>query len=202
MTEQLRVDQFRRDRAAVHAEKRAVGPRRLGVNHARDDFLARARLAEDENGRIVAGNQGHAFHDVLKSRIGAHDGIGQFLSAQPLQQRFLVGLGRRPHGSHLAEPLVVFQGHREGLEEGLDQADVRIFKGRAGLRHEHDDAGRVFRITERAGQNVGRHARRNDRRQKVVLAARTVLVQDLPLAAPRQQVLKLALVARGSGLRQ
>ena len=81
VAEQLRVDQFRRDRSAVYAQKRTVAPRRLGVEHARNHFLAGARLAENENGRIVAGNQGHAFHDVLKSRIGSHDGIGQFLAA-------------------------------------------------------------------------------------------------------------------------
>ena len=65
-----------------------------------------------------------------------------------------------------------------------------------------DDAGRVLRIAQRTGHNVGRHSRRNDRRQKVAAAAGTVLVQDLTLAAPRQKVLELALVARSTGLRQ
>ena len=202
MTEELRVDQFRRDRSAIDAQERAAGTRRLGVDHPGDDFLAGARLAEDEHGGIVAGHQGRALDDVLKSRIFAHDGIRQLLSAQPFQQRFLVGLGRCPHGSHLAEPLVVFQGHREWLEECLDQANVRIFERRAGLCHEHDDAGWVVRIAERPATTSavipgGTIDARRSRRD-----CATFLVQDLALAAPRQKILEPALVAGCTCLRQ
>ena len=67
MTEKLRVDQLRRDRTAIHAEERSIGPRRLRVDHPGDEFLAGARFAEDEYGGVVPRHQGDPFDDELQA---------------------------------------------------------------------------------------------------------------------------------------
>ena len=112
-----------------------------------------------------------------KPRVLAHDEVGiDLFPPQAIQQRFLIRLGCRLHGRHLAEPPIVFQGHREWLDEGLEQASVRIIEGRAGLSHEYNDAGWVLRVAEWPCHDVGRNSRRNDHRQKFIAGANCVLV--------------------------
>ena len=52
MTEQLRLEQALRQRAAVERQELPFGPRRKLVEVAGDDFFAGPRLALDEHGAL------------------------------------------------------------------------------------------------------------------------------------------------------
>src|SRR6185295_10109133 len=52
VAEQLRLEEILRQRRAVERDERSVAPRRRAMEKARDDFLARARLAEQQHGRL------------------------------------------------------------------------------------------------------------------------------------------------------
>ena len=54
--EQLRFEQFRGQRRAVHLHERLVTARRLAVDGARHQFLAGAALAADEHGDVGIGD--------------------------------------------------------------------------------------------------------------------------------------------------
>ncbi len=54
--EQLRLEQFRRQRRAVHLHERLVTARRLAVDGARHQFLAGAALAADQHGDVGIGD--------------------------------------------------------------------------------------------------------------------------------------------------
>ena len=164
MAEQLRVDQLRRDRSTVHAQERAVGPRRLGVEHARDDFLARSRLAENENGGIVAGNQGHTLHDVLKSRICPTTVSVSFFRPKRFSSDSL--------SASAAARMAAISRSRWSFSKATEKGSMRAStrqtcessKAVPGCATKDDDAGRVLRIAQRTGHDVGRHSWRNDRR--------------------------------------
>ena len=52
VAEQLRGDEPFRERGAVDLHHRALGPRRSGVDRARDELLPGPRLAGDQHGRV------------------------------------------------------------------------------------------------------------------------------------------------------
>ena len=52
VAEQLALDQRRRQRGAVDDDERPVAPAALAVERAREQLLARARLAEEQDGRV------------------------------------------------------------------------------------------------------------------------------------------------------
>ena len=97
-----------------------------------DQFLARARLAEDQHGGVAAGDQLHPIHDRVKPRFHAHDGVGERLAPQPGQQRAFVGFGGLAQGGHLAESKVVIQRHRDRLQKQLGQLRCLAAKVRFG----------------------------------------------------------------------
>src|SRR5207244_2111488 len=51
VAEQRRLEEIRRQVARIHGDKRPLGARRIGVDCARDEFLACAALALNENRR-------------------------------------------------------------------------------------------------------------------------------------------------------
>ena len=67
VAEELGVDQLGRNRAAVDAMEGTAGAPRRGVNGARDHFLARSGLAEQQDGRIRLGNLLDALHDGVRA---------------------------------------------------------------------------------------------------------------------------------------
>jgi hypothetical protein len=71
VAEELRVDQLRGDRAAVHAAERAVLERRRFVDGTRDDLLAGAGLSEQEDRDVAARDEAGAGHDGRKPGVAA-----------------------------------------------------------------------------------------------------------------------------------
>ena len=154
VAEQLRVDQFRRNRPAVDAIERAVAARRAIVDRPGDQLLAGARLAEDQHGGVAAGDQFDAVHDRAEPRFDADDRVAERLASQPSQQRAFVGLGGLAQGGHFAQAKVVVQGHRERLQEELGQLEMLGVEG-AVLQAEQDQHAAVARrIAQRTGHDV------------------------------------------------
>ena len=71
VAEQLRVDQLRRDRAAVDAAERAAAEGRVLVDGAGDDLLAGAGFAEQEHRRGAARHHVRARHDRGQPGVAA-----------------------------------------------------------------------------------------------------------------------------------
>ncbi len=117
VAEQLGVDQFGRDRAAVHARERTLRAARAHVHGAGDHLLARAGLPQQQHGEVGAGHHLHALHHAAQSRLGADDGLEQLVATEPHQQRLAVRLGGSLQGVQLAQAAVVLQGGGEGLAQ-------------------------------------------------------------------------------------
>jgi hypothetical protein len=129
VAEELALDEFRRDRRAVHLDERAVAPRRQRMDRARDEFLAGAVLSRDEDAGI---RRPHAFEPLDESadrRRLPHDLVPRLdLLAQPhvlvLQPRVAQRVAQRdedPVGvERLLEEIVGAQLRR--LDRRLDRA--------------------------------------------------------------------------------
>src|SRR6185436_11049433 len=65
VTEQRRFEQVRRQVARVHGHERLLAARRVAVNRARDQLLAGAALAGDENGAAA----GRGLNDQVEDRF-------------------------------------------------------------------------------------------------------------------------------------
>ena len=104
------------------------------MDHAGNQFLAGAGLAEDENRGIRLGHQPHTFEDRPQARIEADDGvIADLLATQPAEERVLLGLGRGPHGGHFAQAAIVFQSGGKGLQQQFHQFDMLAIKSLTAL---------------------------------------------------------------------
>ena len=165
MAEQLRIDQFRRDCPAIDPIEGALVAGRTIVNCPGHQLFARARLAEDQDGGIGAGDQFDAFHDRAEPRFDPHDGIAQRFASQPRQQRSFVGLGGLAQGGHLPQTQVVIQGRGEWFQEQLRQSDMLLVEAATSRRQENQQAAMPRRITERPGERVAFRPAKNQRDQ-------------------------------------
>src|SRR6266536_965953 len=68
VTKQLRHDERRRNRGAIHTDERTLRTLRPFVNGAGDQFLPCARFTHDQNGGICRGDLGCARQDHLQGR--------------------------------------------------------------------------------------------------------------------------------------
>ncbi len=72
VAEELRVDQLRGNRAAVDAAERPAAERRVFVDGAGDDLLARAGFAEEQDRRAAAGHDARAGHHGGEPGVAAN----------------------------------------------------------------------------------------------------------------------------------
>ena len=113
----------------------------------------------------------------------------------------LVGLGRGPHGGHLAQPQVVLQGRREGLQQGFARAAVARMRRRRAVGRSTP----ARRTASRAGPAEWPARRRDARRDES--GQRPQSERPFPRRATspsctRRHFLQLALGALGSGFGQ
>ena len=155
--EELRVDQFMRDRAAVHADERPLRTRRAVVDRPGNHLLARARLAENEHRHVGLRDQLDAFHDGTQPGADADDRIAELFASQAFEQGAFVGFGRFPQGSHFGHVAIVLQGCGEWLQEHLRQRHVLRFEDGPRPRHQQQHAEAIVGKGQRAGQHVGPH---------------------------------------------
>ena len=167
-----------------------------------NQFLARARLAEDQHGGVGAGDQLHPFHHRAEPRLDPDDRIAQGFASQPRQQRAFVGLGGLAQGGHLPHPQVIFQRHGERLQQQLGQLGVFWGKGTVGRGQKNQQAAMPRRIAQRSGQRVAVEPAENDCRQ-VRHCRFMALAMGHPLpATPRQQRFQFGGRAIGPGVGQ
>ncbi len=73
VTEELGVDELRRDGSAVDADHRSATAPRARVNHPRDELLAGAGLSFEHHRRVRRRDVGDARDDVAKAGAGPDD---------------------------------------------------------------------------------------------------------------------------------
>jgi hypothetical protein len=95
VAEQLRVDQFGSDRAAVDAPEGPGAKRRVLMNGARDDFLAGAGLAEQQHRRAASRHQLGPRHHRGEAGVAADQ---PFIAGSPIAGNQV--FGKRPGGRH------------------------------------------------------------------------------------------------------
>ncbi len=115
---QFALQQRLRNGPAVDGDERLVAPRAFAVDRRRHQFLAGARLADQEDGEIRVGHAMNIRHHPGNGLRGAH----------ALKER--QGLGRPALGLHALPPAPVRQGLKRdpgdfGVGEGLEQVVVR-----------------------------------------------------------------------------
>ena len=94
VAEQLRVDQLRRDGAAIHPAERTAAEGRVLVDRAGDDLLAGAGFAEQQHRRGAARHHVRPRHDRGQPGIAADQpfvAVGAIAGDQVLGQRFRGG---------------------------------------------------------------------------------------------------------------
>ncbi len=80
VTEELGVDELRRDRTTVHPQKWPAAPTRQRMHGARDDLLARAGLAEDRYRRLGRRHLLDLIHHAAQTAVAADDRLGEILA--------------------------------------------------------------------------------------------------------------------------
>ena len=91
--EELALDEVRRDRGRVEAHERLGAPRAAGVDGARDQLLARARLSEDQDARIRRGDLVDLAKDVPQAGTLAEDAFEPFALVDLVLERADAFLG-------------------------------------------------------------------------------------------------------------
>ena len=76
VTEQNRFEHVLRNRRAVDGDERAIGPRRVAMNEAREYFFAGARLAGNQHG-AVAGRDPACQVGQAARHFGSDDQVGR-----------------------------------------------------------------------------------------------------------------------------
>src|SRR5690606_9228437 len=124
MAEQFGVDQFGGNGPAIDPQEWSGGPAGASMNGPGDDFLSGAGFAEDEDGHVGWSDLFHPFYDRLEAALCAHDVVVDIAASQLGEQSRFVRLGGLTEARDLMDAPVIFNGHGEGLEEGLDQGAV------------------------------------------------------------------------------
>jgi DNA-binding NtrC family response regulator len=69
LTKPARIEELGRNGAAVHGDERPVGALRVRMDRARDELLARAALAHDQDRRIGGSHLADQLADLLDQRV-------------------------------------------------------------------------------------------------------------------------------------
>jgi len=156
VAEDLALEQGVRQRRAVDGDEGSVAPAAAAVNASREQFLARAALAEEQHGGVRDGDLVHLRHDRQHRRVLRDELVGRVRGAL----RTLAVLGqalpfqRAPHD----DPQLVRAAER--LHQVVEGAELhRLDGGRDGRVARQDDHLR-FPATRR-----GPSSRRSSRRR-------------------------------------
>ncbi len=143
VAEELAIGQFPSRRRAVVRQKHRGAAVRTDVDGARDELLARAALARDEHGEIVAPQTLNLFDETR------HRGTGREKPRQERLERSIQGDGRRTHGT------VPRRAERESLpRDGSDHAKTPHHRVTDRTRRRDEREARPFDVApERLEEN-------------------------------------------------
>jgi hypothetical protein len=102
--EQLGLEQLIRQRRAVDRHERSLAPSRRMVNESRDHFLARARLAGEQDGRFGLGDARRLREHVFPSTRTADDATMTAACFELARQRGDLRLESRRHLTRFGVP--------------------------------------------------------------------------------------------------
>ena len=166
MPEQLRLHEVVGQRRAVHGNERSVAARTCGMDGAREELLAGARLAEDERTRVPVAREACGPGQLFaKDRALAHDrGKGRLLRGRRAPRVRRARDRRRDHegrGQHIAQDLDVV-GERE-VVRGARMHELHRGAARGvGPDHETGDPRRCAVIIEPLQRDTFLSPRRQD----------------------------------------
>ena len=151
--EQLALQQGLRDRRAVHRDEGLAAAGRLGVDRAREDFLAGAALARQQHRRLEAGGALHHLEHLDHRLGGGHDRVIAG-SALDLAAQQLVGAAQALALARLAQR-EQHLGGGEGLGEVVVGAALhRLDRELRGAEGRHQDHGRFRQAPHQLGQQL------------------------------------------------
>jgi hypothetical protein len=142
MAEELAVDDVRGDRLAVQGKERTLGTKARSVDRSSDRFLARARLADDQDREAVAGGLGG------DRERGAEFGCGadQLLELERRRELFRNGreLARRAAAIGIRRECIDQPLRRNGADEEIGCSGAHGFDGAGnGVTVRQDDHRQV-----------------------------------------------------------
>jgi hypothetical protein len=143
VAEELGLHQVAGDRPAVHPDEGLVLARAVLVEGARDELLARARLARDEHRR---GGVGHLLQDrvdLLHRRVGADDLVAPLAEALELHVAGAQVARAQRLGDDVAD-LRQVEGLGDEVEGPAAHRLHRGVDGAVGGDHDHREVGVVL----------------------------------------------------------
>ena len=147
MAEELRFDQFRRNRRAIQRDECIFMALRLFMNRSRDQLFAGSRFAKNTNTRFACG---HAI-DLCKQLLHRRTRSNQLVLSQPVAQlAVFVFEARKPQRIFYRDEQLV---RRERLLQEIQRAQLRGFDRHLDIRLPGDKNDRclnagVFQIFE------------------------------------------------------
>jgi hypothetical protein len=121
VTEELRVDQFGRDGAAVDANEGPRGPRAAMMQRSRDQFFARSGFSQNQHGHIRLRHKRNPVHHLTQTRVLADDRVAQIGATEPAEQGAFFGFRSRAQTGDLVEPMVILERDGEGLAQSIGE---------------------------------------------------------------------------------
>jgi len=144
VAEDFTLQQVFRERRAMHRDERPARPPAGLMNGLRDQFLAGARLALDEDGRLRRRHQAHLIDHRLQLLRMADDVLELELLVEPLVELFHLHLQRLVFQRTLDEQLQPLDV--DGLGKEIDGPALHCLDGRfdvaVGRHHDHRRAVR------------------------------------------------------------
>ena len=190
VAEEFALEQVLGNRAAVERDQRALGAPAVVVDRARDEFLARAALAEDQDRRVAVGHLVDEIEHRAQRRALAHHVVEAVARAELVLEQPVLGaqppvldrlLDQAPHdvegalerlvqvpegaGAQRVDGMLdrVVAGHHDAGQVGVDFVDLPHQLEAADARHAHVAEHQIDRLGRDDGQRLAGVARAGDR---------------------------------------
>jgi len=124
VTEELRFEQRLRDRPAVHGDEGARAAAARAMDRAREQLLARPRVAEDQHARVRVGHEPRLPQQVLHPRAARDDARAPVAARLPRRLGRLAGEAHRTR--NLLQQLLTVEGLGKKSEHSALRGSHRV----------------------------------------------------------------------------